>query len=695
MLPVNVSLAPLDQRLTIEWSAPVEDGGSDLLGFRVFARESNPQGMWDPAHTFRSDDVELRTHTVFLLDNGTNYDLCVLAFNANGDGACEQLSATPVSTPGAPGSPFGDPGDRQIAMEWTAPFEDGGSSRDSYLLQYRERDRNTGWITAAGGAGVASDATTFTVTRLRNGVEYDVSVQAHNAQGYGERAVWEGEGNFQSPSTVPGVPGSLRLARGDGVISLEWSAPDDGGRQIIEYEVLHTPDASQDLENWPRESIPFDPSDDPSQPVSDEISGLMNGVKHSVCVRTRNSNGAGECAMATATPAGLPSAPRELTAQEQDGSALLSWLPPDQLGGVPILSYEVNVRTVGDTGAGRTLSINAPADPLLSVPATISSLANNNTFALRVTAVNEVGAGDPAEVAVTPRPRPAVVRDLVATPATSALDVAWVRPTNGGEAAVTGYELQFRRKAASEPWTHYTGMLGAAAASATIEQLVPDEVHQVRVRAVHSDLLIGPWLTVEATPVAPPGLSVGRSSAVEDNSDGVISFTVTLNTASPAQRVVFDFETVQCTSSIAVCVGLEPGTQGTAENPGTDYLGRSFTFDTNADTPVIEEAVIGSGETETVVSVQIFDDSEEEGDEVFLLRLSNPRGAEFPEGATSLSVVGTIIDNDTPRPTEPPPPVRPPPVLPPPVDDPPDMGDDDDADDPPDTGDDDDADDPP
>jgi len=57
-------------------------------------------------------------------------------------------------------------------------------------------------------------------------------------------------------------------------------------------------------------------------------------------------------------------------------------------------------------------------------------------------------------------------------------------------------------------------------------------------------------------------------------------------------------------------------------------------------------ATISAGQTSTVIGVEIIADTIAEQSETFFLEVSNPRGANFPEGEIILTAMRTIIDDD-------------------------------------------------
>ena len=89
---------------------------------------------------------------------------------------------------------------------------------------------------------------------------------------------------------------------------------------------------------------------------------------------------------------------------------------------------------------------------------------------------------------------PTVTRTTFNKLANPALDVTWTAPASG--AAPTGYEAQYRKKAAEgdDPaqWTAYSGTLGATATSLDLPDLEAGATYEVQVLALNNDER-GPW----------------------------------------------------------------------------------------------------------------------------------------------------------------------------------------------------------
>ena len=112
----------------------------------------------------------------------------------------------------------------------------------------------------------------------------------------------------------------------------------------------------------------------------------------------------------------------------------------------------------------------------------------------------------------------------------------------------------------------------------------------------------------------PPAVAISDASASEDA--GTMQFTVSVPAAYG--RLTVDWET-------------SDGSGDDAATAGSDYEAASG------------QVVFNDGETERTISVNITDDSDEEGNENFTLTLKNPVGLVLPADPTA---TGTILDDD-------------------------------------------------
>lgn len=103
-------------------------------------------------------------------------------------------SATAATAPSAPTGVVGTPRDSAVAVSWVAPAN-GGSAITGYRLRY-STDSGRSWSSTLTSNGTA---TTYTVTKLRNGRSYVFQVRAVNRIG---NSAW----SASSASVVAGLP---------------------------------------------------------------------------------------------------------------------------------------------------------------------------------------------------------------------------------------------------------------------------------------------------------------------------------------------------------------------------------------------------------------------------------------------------------------------------------------------------------
>lgn len=108
------------------------------------------------------------------LTNGTSYTFTIQATNISGTGpaSAPTNAVTPATVPGPPTGVTGAPGNAQITVAWSAPYDNGGSPITLYTA-----------TSSPGGFTCTSTGLTCVVTGLTNGTAYTFTVTATNALG--------------------------------------------------------------------------------------------------------------------------------------------------------------------------------------------------------------------------------------------------------------------------------------------------------------------------------------------------------------------------------------------------------------------------------------------------------------------------------------------------------------------------------
>ena len=135
-----------------------------------------------------------------------------MPYSDQGNGAAAVSAVTPATTPNAPGNLRAFFADGQITLQWdlVSGAANGGETVTAYIVRYGANKATT--------LGAVSLAV---VTGLTNGETIAFSVYAVNTVGVGAQPATVSE----YANTTPGAPTGLQAQDGNGVITLQWTAP--------------------------------------------------------------------------------------------------------------------------------------------------------------------------------------------------------------------------------------------------------------------------------------------------------------------------------------------------------------------------------------------------------------------------------------------------------------------------------------
>ena len=193
--PTNVSATPGNTQIMVRWRPPEDNGGSDIIGYRVEWRPtagvtvnySVSQPASARSYTIIGWDTDDQPGNRDPLVNGTEYTIWIRAFTSGFTSGPTTIRATPVPGPltasNAPQNVSVTPGINSLEVLWDPPVPGVNNAPTNYKVDWNP-----------GGEDDAGTSNSYTIPTLDAGTTYQVRVRAENSAG----GTWSGN--------VPGVP---------------------------------------------------------------------------------------------------------------------------------------------------------------------------------------------------------------------------------------------------------------------------------------------------------------------------------------------------------------------------------------------------------------------------------------------------------------------------------------------------------
>ncbi|MHA2098166.1 MAG: fibronectin type III domain-containing protein [Candidatus Kariarchaeaceae archaeon] len=403
--PQNITLTPSKSQVIINWTAPNDNGGSNVLGYKIY-RSTSSGSYGSPIDTVGASTFGYVDTNV---SNGVTYFYVIRAFNSEGNGPIStELSVIPGQTPSSPQNVTLTHGNQHIDLTWEAPLDDGGLGIFQYRI-YRS--------TSFSGTYIEIDTwptTSYSDTGLINGLIYYYKIQAENSKGLGDNSSIVND----TPATIPDQPTGLGGIAGDKSVNLSWTSPaGDGGSVITKYLIYR---GSTNIAN-----VTFGTN-------SYIDSGLINGQGYVYIVKAFNAEGVSiDSNSVNLTPVSVPGAPTDLTATKGDKLVDLNWTAPVDTGGSAITFYNIYRNgTYIDT------------IPSTSTTYQDTGLANGMNYVYSISANNSIGEGlQSLSDNATPRTVPGKPSGFSSSFGDGWIYITWNIPLDNGGASIIGYNI--------------------------------------------------------------------------------------------------------------------------------------------------------------------------------------------------------------------------------------------------------------
>ncbi|TMS38626.1 hypothetical protein L596_005310 [Steinernema carpocapsae] len=424
--------------IDIAWDPPRNDGGSPISHYDV-ERKDQKTGRWIKVNTA---PVRGNKYSDDRVQPGHTYEYRVVACNKAGPGEPSDASNLVTAKPMFEAPKFGiDIAGKEIRVRAGQPI-------DLTIPYTGSPEPQIKW--SREGVTIANIETTETQTRLfvKESKRSDTGkyrIEATNKFGDADATVQISV--IDRPAPPEGPITYPRVSRR--TVTLEWKPPkDDGGSEITGYKIEYQEVGSTLWEKAP----------DTINALSYTVRNLENGKQYRFRVRAENLVGLSEPVVGSPVtardpfdPPGAPSTP-DVTGYDSN-QVSLKWNPPRDDGGAPITGYVIErfeKRGGGDWAPVKRAIFNG-------TEATITGLAEGETYQFRVRAVNEAGEGnpsngcDPVTCKLFVEPPGAPDQPRVGKITKNSAEITWNRPSKDGGAPIDGYIVQ-KRKSGESDW---------------------------------------------------------------------------------------------------------------------------------------------------------------------------------------------------------------------------------------------------
>ena len=301
-------------------------------------------------------------------------------------------------------------GSQQLQLIWTEP-DNGYDNIISYKIY---RKINATPTQADFATSVKANILTFLDTGLTNGTNYCYRISAVNNVGEGPLSSVACE----IPTGTPSPP-ILNTTAGNKTVALSWSVSNNGGSIITGYDIYWK---TSNQTSW--SLLKRDYQNTSFTHIVPSVSSCIN---YQYYVIAKNSEGlSAPSNIASATPYGTSSAPKNASSTAGVNYVTLGWQTPDDLG-CPTLNY-YNIYKA-------TSSLNFVfIASTTNLTFTDYNVASNTTYYYYITAVNNYGESDKSNItSATPGlPKCSAPTNLTLTPGDRSIELMWNTSLSAG-----------------------------------------------------------------------------------------------------------------------------------------------------------------------------------------------------------------------------------------------------------------------
>ena len=375
-----------DDKVLFEWTVKGYTGGADTLTFSLYAH--------NPHYSCTTTDVH-------------SYDITILSD--------KESPSPPLNLEARAGDGF-------VELDWEESADDGGIAVTGYKI-YRGSSPGSEEYQYS----VSSLPRSFNDTSVVNGDSYYYYITAVNSIGESDPS----NEAQATPLGPPSYPRNLHATAGDGFVELDWEAPaDDGGAAISGYNIFRGESSGGEIFHH---QVGGDTA-------AYNDTGLENNVTYYYLVTAENAVGESHPAVeVSATPQSgvtIPSRPGNLLSLSGDGFVELTWEPPEDNGGAPLINYRIYR---GLTEGSESFLDDTESTETRYNDTTVENGASYHYF---VTALNSLGESA-GSIGITAHPLgvPGFPENVSAESGDGYVVLTWDEPYDDGGSPIISYDI--------------------------------------------------------------------------------------------------------------------------------------------------------------------------------------------------------------------------------------------------------------
>ena len=357
----------------ITWDAPSDDGGSDLLNYKLYI-DNNEAGS---ISGFVAVDTDISAwNTQYEIDNldvGRTYSLLLVASNINGDSDALTASMTTATVSSHPYDlKISSSAVSSINIEWTKPETENGAVITSYKIYYQDITDSSQPLQ---NVLTNSIVTIHSLTGLTADHQYKLYVTAINDIGESRNS----NTVLSYASSVPsGLAAPTVVSHSLNSISIAWTAPTASTLSVTGYDVLidNGEDNTPYITVYSGKYI--------NNVLSFEIKNLTPGNYYNIAIIAYNAAGASDLSPTLRELCGaLPKPPNKIKAVSISSTSItISWNAPDDTGGIDLTNYVIYITSPTASSATVDHSVTSY---------TLSTVTVGTTYVFELTSKNLIG----------------------------------------------------------------------------------------------------------------------------------------------------------------------------------------------------------------------------------------------------------------------------------------------------------------